>query len=186
MTTVDMEEVVEGEVEEVVTLVAETGTGEGDMGVVVAGMIPEEAEEMTGAAADTVVVAAVVMVGAETIGVVEEDLEVEGIEEEEVAAMVEAETTEGVADLVEVGIEEEVVVDLGEGEVTEEEEEGEEVLGVASEGMMVVVVVGTKKFHRRTRSSCRSKYGIDMVIQSYFALLFYNSSIDNWIIRRNT
>ena len=182
MTTVDMEEVVEGEVEEVVTLVAETGTGEGDMGVVVAGMIPEEAEEMTGAAADTVVVAAVVMVGAETIGVVEEDLEVEGIEEEEVAAMVEAETTEGVADLVEVGIEEEVVVDLGEGEVTEEE--GEEVLGVASEGMMVVVVVGTKKFHRRTRSSCRSKYGIDMVIQSYFALLFYNSSIDNWIIRR--
>ena len=179
MTTVDMEEVVEGEVEEVVTLVAETGTGEGDMGVVVAGMIPEEAEEMTGAAADTVVVAAVVMVGAETIGVVEEDLEVEGIEEEEVAAMVEAETTEGVADLVEVGIEEEVVVDLGEGEVTEEE-----VLGVASEGMMVVVVVGTKKFHRRTRSSCRSKYGIDMVIQSYFALLFYNSSIDNWIIRR--
>ena len=93
---------------------------------------------------------------------------------EVVEAMVEAETTEAVVE----GIE--VVMDLEEVAPEEEEED----LGLASEGMMVVVVVGTKKFHRRTRSSCRSKYGIDMVIQSYFALLFYNSSIDNWIIRR--
>ena len=72
---------------------------------------------------------------------------------EVVEAMVEAETTEAVVE----GIE--VVMDLG--EVVPEEEED---LGLASE----VMVVETKKFHRRTRSSCRSKYGIDMVIQSYF------------------
>ena len=114
---------------------------------------------------------AVDIVAVETIGVVEEALEVEEIEEEVVAAMVEAETREVVvAALVEGGIEVEVVVDLEEGEVTEEAED----LGVASEGMMVVVV-GTKKFHRRTRSSCRSKYGIDMVIQSYFALFIHYS-----------
>ena len=75
---------------------------------------------------------------------------------EVVEAMVEAETTEAVVE----GIE--VVMDLGEV-VPEEEEED---LGLASEVM--VVVVGMKKFHRRTRSSCRSKYGIDMVIQSFF------------------
>ena len=45
----------------------------------------------------------------------------------------------------------------------------ENVAVVAVEGM-VVVVVGTKRFRQRTRSSCRSKYGIDMVIQSYIVL----------------
>ena len=177
MTTVGTE--VEGVVEEVATLVAGTGTGgvEEDM-VVVVGMIPEEVEETIGAAADTAVVV-VVMVEAEMTGVVEEALEVEEIKEEEVAAMGEAETTGAVvAGLVEEGIEE--VADLGEGEDTEEVEG----LGVASEGMMVVVVVvGTKKFHRRTRSSCRSKYGIDMVIQSYFALFINYSSIEKLIIK---
>ena len=49
----------------------------------------------------------------------------------------------------------------------------------------MVVVVGTKKFHRRTRSSCRSKYGIDMVIQSYFVLFIFYSSI-NKIIKWDT
>ena len=171
MTTVDMEAKVASRGEE-------TGTGEaeGDMGVVV-GMIPEEevegitgmegmtgVEEMIGVVVDTVGAAVVAtVVGAETTEVVEEALEVEEIEEEVVVAMVEAETTEVVVEvLVEEGIE--AVVDLGEV-VTEEGED----LGVALEVMMVVVV-GTKKFHRRTRSSCRSKYGIDMVIQSYFAL----------------
>ena len=176
MTTVGTE--VEGVVGEVATLVAGIGTGgaEEDMGVAV-GTIPEEVEETIGAAADTVVVV-VVMVEAEMIGVVEEALEVEETEEEEVAAMGEAETTGAVvAGLVEEGTEE--VVDLGEGEDTEEVEG----LGVASEGMMVVVVVGTKKFHRRTRSSCRSKYGIDMVIQSYFALFINYSSIEKLIIK---
>ena len=111
-------------------------------------------------------------------GVVEEALEVEETEEEEVAAMGEAETTGAVvAALVEEGTAE--VVDLEEGEDTEEVEG----LGVASEGMMVVVVVGTKKFHRRTRSSCRSKYGIDMVIQSYFALFINYSSIEKLNIK---
>ena len=162
MTTVDMEAASRGE---------ETGTGEaeGGMGVVV-GMIPEEVEgitgmegmtgveEMIGVVVDTVGAAAVVatVVEAETTEVVEEALEVEEIGKV-VEAMVEAETTEAVVE----GIE--VVMDLG--EVVPEEEED---LGLASEVM--VVVVGTKKFHRRTRSSCRSKYGIDMVIQSYFAL----------------
>ena len=169
MTTVDMEA-------EAASRGEETGTGEaeGDMGVVV-GMIPEEevegitgmegmtgVEEMIGVVVDTVGAAVVAtVVGAETTEVVEEALEVEEIEEEVVVAMVEAETTEVVVEvLVEEGIE--AVVDLGEV-VTEEGED----LGVALEVMMVVVV-GTKKFHRRTRSSCRSKYGIDMVIQSYF------------------
>ena len=156
MTTVDMEA-------EVASRGEETGTGEaeGDMGAVV-GTIPEEGVEgMIGVVVDTVGAAVVAtVVGAETTEVVEEALEVEEIEEEVVVAMVEAETTEVVVEvLVEEGIE--AVVDLGEV-VTEEGED----LGVALEVMMVVVV-GTKKFHRRTRSSCRSKYGIDMVIQSY-------------------
>ena len=161
MTTVDMEAASRGE---------ETGTGEaeGDMGVVV-GMIPEEevegitgmegmtgVEEMIGVVVDTVGAAVVAtVVEAETTEVAEEALEVEEIGKV-VEAMVEAETTEAVVE----GIE--VVMDLGEV-VPEEEEED---LGLASEVM--VVVVGMKKFHRRTRSSCRSKYGIDMVIQSFF------------------
>ena len=110
MTTVGTE--VEGVEEEVATLVAGTGTGgaEEDMGVVV-GTIPEEVEEMIGVAADTVAVE-VVMVEAEMTGVVEEALEVEETEEEEVAAMGEAETTGAVvAGLAEEGTE--GVVDLG-------------------------------------------------------------------------
>ena len=58
--------------------------------------------------------------------------------------------------------------DLGEVEATEEV--GEVDLGVGASEGMVVVVVGTKRFRQRTRSSCRSKYGIDMVIQSYIVL----------------
>ena len=161
MTTVDMEA-------EAASRGEETGTGEaeGDMGVVV-GMIPEEevegitgmegmtgVEEMIGVVVDTVGAAVATVVEAETTEVAEEALEVEEIGKV-VEAMVEAETTEAVVE----GIE--VVMDLG--EVVPEEEED---LGLASEVM--VVVVGTKKFHRRTRSSCRSKYGIDLVIQSYF------------------
>ena len=136
--------------------VAEGMTVEVEDMVVVADMV---AAEMT----EVVVVAVALVVGEMTEGVVE-DSEVEA-EIETAAAMVVAETTEVALEASVEGTE--AVEDLGAVEAIEEV--GEVDLGVgASEGM--VVVVGTKRFRQRTRSSCRSKYGIDMVIQSYIVL----------------
>ena len=124
--------------------------------MVVADMV---AAEMT----EVVVVEVASVVGETTEGVVE-DSEV-AAEIETAAVMVVAETTEVAVEASVEGTE--AVEDLGEVEATEEVGEVDLVVG-ASEGM--VVVVGTKRFRQRTRSSCRSKYGIDMVIQSYIVL----------------
>ena len=136
--------------------VAEGMTVEVEDMVVVADMVVAEMTEV-------VVVAVALVVGETTEGVVEDSEVVAEIET--AAVMVVAETTEVAVEASVEGTE--AVEDLGEVEATEEV--GEVDLGVgASEGM--VVVVGTKRFRQRTRSSCRSKYGIDMVIQSYIVL----------------
>ena len=127
--------------------------------MVVADMV---AVEMT----EVVVVEVASVVGETTEGVVE-DSEV-AAEIETAAVMVVAETTEVAVEASVEGTE--AVEDLGEVEVTEEVGEVDLVVGVGASEGMVVVVVGTKRFRQRTRSSCRSKYGIDMVIQSYIVL----------------
>ena len=173
------------EEEEEVTLGEETETGavvEVDMvaaetieEAVAEGMTVEVEDmvvaDMVAAEMTEVVVEVASVVGETTEGVVE-DLEV-AAEIEMAAAMVVAETTEVAVEASVGGTE--VVEDLGAVEATEEV--GEVDLGVGASEEMVVVVVGTKRFRQRTRSSCRSKYGIDMVIQSYIVLFIKYVSV---------
>ena len=169
------EETETGAVVEVDMVAAETieeAVAEG-MTVEVEDMVAEDmvAVEMT----EVVVVEVASVVGETTEGVVEYS-EV-AAEIETAAVMVVAETTEVAVEASVEGTE--AVEDLGEVEATEEVGEVDLVVG-ASEGM-VVVVVGTKRFRQRTRSSCRSKYGIDMVIQSYIVLFLKYVSVLSYI-----